>query len=272
MKAIPIVKLTILAVFLSLSMVVRAEYDPSNPAEPQAYFRLRTIVTPTGAGSTSGSGMYLEGTSVNVNTSPKTGYTFSHWYLKRTGETISASASFSYTMTDRSDTLVAVYQFNPNNPAEPSSTNLYRLNLSTNIEGACSFNRTSGSKVEADTYVTVTAYVSSGYDFIGWYQNGILLSNATSFTLQMPASNTTIQASLFYNPIDPDEPSSTPYTLTGDINADGVVNVVDATILIGAYLQGTTTELQKSLADLNHDGIVNVMDATEIINRFINNW
>ena len=59
--------------------------------------------------------------------------------------------------------------------------------------------------------------------------------------------------------------------LLGDINGDGVVNVMDATALIGAYLKGTTDALSPAVADVNHDGVINVMDATEIINIYLNN-
>ena len=61
------------------------------------------------------------------------------------------------------------------------------------------------------------------------------------------------------------------YVLVGDVNEDEVVNVMDATMLIGAYLQGTTDQLPQAVADVNHDGIINVMDATEIINIYLHN-
>ena len=59
--------------------------------------------------------------------------------------------------------------------------------------------------------------------------------------------------------------------LLGDVNEDGVVNVMDATMLIGAYLMGTTDQLPQDVADVNHDGVINVMDATEIINIYLHN-
>lgn len=59
--------------------------------------------------------------------------------------------------------------------------------------------------------------------------------------------------------------------LLGDVNEDGVVNVMDATMLIGAYLNNTADQLNASVADVNHDGVINVMDATEIINMYLNN-
>ena len=60
--------------------------------------------------------------------------------------------------------------------------------------------------------------------------------------------------------------------LLGDVNEDGVVNVMDATMLIGAYLQGTTDQLNANIADVNRDGVINVMDATEIINIYLHNY
>lgn len=60
-------------------------------------------------------------------------------------------------------------------------------------------------------------------------------------------------------------------TLIGDINEDGTVNVMDATMLIGAYLNNNTDQLPQAVADVNHDGVINVMDATEIINIYLNN-
>ena len=61
------------------------------------------------------------------------------------------------------------------------------------------------------------------------------------------------------------------YLATGDVNEDGIVNVMDATALIGAYLKGTTDALSSAVADVNHDGVINVMDATEIINIYLHN-
>lgn len=51
----------------------------------------------------------------------------------------------------------------------------------------------------------------------------------------------------------------------GDVNMDGVVNVIDAT-LVQKYIAGLTelTDEQKKLANVNKDDVVNVMDATQI--------
>jgi len=271
MKTNYLYRLLLVAVLLPLSMAVWADYNPENPAEPQACFWLTTIVSPSGAGWASGSGLYAQGSSAYIYTSANSGYTFNHWELKSTGTSVSTSSSFSYIVGPQKDTLVAVYDYAPENPAEPSYSNRFRLYLTTNMEGCCAFNQTSGFKAEADDYISLTVYISPGYEFVGWYQNGVRISKSVSFMFQMPAMNTTLQAILSYNPVNPDEPSSTPYIATGDVNGDGVVNAMDATVLIGAYLKGTTDNLQQSVADVNHDGTINVMDATEIINIYLHN-
>ena len=113
--------------------------------------------------------------------------------------------------------------------------------------------------------------IASLGDDLGWYQNGTRISESVSINYQMPANAATLQAMLSFNPANPDEPSATAYTATGDLNADGTINVVDATLLIGAYLQGTAGELSRAIADVNHDGVINVIDATEIISIFLHN-
>ncbi len=55
-----------------------------------------------------------------------------------------------------------------------------------------------------------------------------------------------------------------PYEL-GDVNLDGAVTIVDATLIMKANVGiEKLTEQQTKLADLNNDGFVNVIDATDI--------
>ena len=58
--------------------------------------------------------------------------------------------------------------------------------------------------------------------------------------------------------------------LIGDVNGDGLVNVTDATMLIGLLLNnGTIGVSDLPAADLNGDGLINITDATELINRLL---
>ena len=55
-----------------------------------------------------------------------------------------------------------------------------------------------------------------------------------------------------------------PAALTGDINADGVVNVSDVAALVNVILGNSQAEA--TLCDLNDDGNVNVSDVTSLVN------
>ena len=56
---------------------------------------------------------------------------------------------------------------------------------------------------------------------------------------------------------------------TGDINADGQVNVTDVTALINRVLG--TASYSDAVCDLNGDGVVNVSDVTALINIILSN-
>ena len=55
--------------------------------------------------------------------------------------------------------------------------------------------------------------------------------------------------------------------LQGDLNEDGIVNILDIVILINIVLNG----IDDPNADLNEDGIVNILDIVMLINMIINN-
>lgn len=268
-------KIIILLMLLwsGISIHGQDEYNPTNPGEPYARYKLTVSATPTGY--VSGGGMYLLGDQVTVNTSASSqDYTFSHW--TKNGTFYTDEPSFTYTITSEITKLEAVYDFTPVNPAEPVSNNQFRLYLTNNITQACSFNRTSGAKAEVDEYVYVQAYPNSGYDFLGWYENGVKVSDELAFNYMMGNASATLTARFAYNPVNPDEPASAggsdiANTKEGDVNGDGVVNVMDAIALIGRYLQNTTEEIDTWVGDVNKDGTINVMDAIEIINRYLNN-
>lgn len=248
------------------------DFNPANPAEPGASsikYRLSVRVEPAGAGSASGAGLYTAGTQPRVSTSATNGYVFECW--KDGDNIISTDASFYYTTTAASKTLVAQYRYDPVSPSEPNASHDYRLYLTTNIEGACSFNTTSGLKRTADNYVSLTAYVSPGYDFLGWYQNGVLVNEGRSFNYLMPFATTTLEARTEFNPSSPGEPSSTPYTHRGDVNEDGVVDVTDAVKVINVYLSGDNSTVKMSVADMNQDRTIDVTDAVAIINKYLRN-
>ena len=54
--------------------------------------------------------------------------------------------------------------------------------------------------------------------------------------------------------------------LLGDLNFDGLINVIDVVSMVNGILLGTFTEAQLDVADLNGDGMVNVIDIVSLVN------
>ncbi len=277
-----------LLLFMVGSMQAQSDFNPADPQEPQVpvfKYALTTSVSPAGAGSASGAGSYAPGTTRTISTSANSGYTFSHWTLN--GERIDAARSFSYTTVEGQMDFVAVYTqdpFTPVNPSEPSMIVKSRLFLTSDPEGICTFNRTSGDYANADAYVPVNVTnVNQAYEFTGWYENGVKLTDVQSFQYLVGYSNATLEAHFRelppvpFTPSDPSEPS-TPSgqevdiqtLMTGDANGDGSVDVTDAVAVINAYLSGSNDSIHEDVADVNHDGVIDITDAVAIINLYLN--
>ena len=173
---------------------LHADFNPTNPPEPNVTQSLVVDVDPTGAASVSGTGKYREGVKVTVRTySPKTNYKFSHWTINGYAYD-ETNMSFQYTMGDTAVVFIAHYTyeppppapFEPTNPPEPS----IKLYVTVDIDpeeggttsGSGSF--TSGQKT------TIKANVKADYEFLYWTLNGYKLSTtATSFTYQVADTN-----------------------------------------------------------------------------------
>jgi len=246
------------------------DFNPTNPPDPSARYQLTVTVEPEQAGYASGGGKYATGTVVSVATSARAGYTFVGW--TKNGESVSSQQQYRYTTTNEHVTLVAHYRYNPVSPADPQTSDTYRLYLNTNQAGCCTFNLVSGVRIEAGQTVTVAAQnVSAGFKFNGWYADGELLSTSLRFSYVMPRQDTVLEARFSYDPDSPADPNSNQddvdndERLRGDVNGDGHVNVGDIMAVIN-YMAGQTTGIEKITADVNGDGHVNVGDIMAIIN------
>lgn len=195
------------------------DYDPTNPAEPQSVniCRIKVSADPAEGAYVSGSGKYdVNGGSIYISTSSNNTvdytYTFLYWTLN--GEVTSYSQSFWFTPIKGTYNFVAHYQkdeveFDPTNPSEPSSGNVsrkYYLYLTSNIDGACSFNMASGNKVKEQTQLYIEAYPNPDYQFEGWKMNGQIISENRWLYITMPSSNTTLEACFSEIPFDPENP------------------------------------------------------------------
>ena len=248
--------LSVLLLFLGSAPALYAQFNPTNPPEPQenVYYNITVSASPAAAAYTYGTGKYLEGTSSSISYSLRnSNYRFSHWTLN--GERYSESTSFTY---------------NPSSPQEPSASDEYKLTLTSNNDAACTFNRASVTRVKFDNYVTLTANVNQGYEFLGWYKGATLISSNSSFNYLMPAEDVTLEAKFRYNPFNPAEPegdgsqSNVQTTAKGDVNKDGAVDVQDIVAVVNYSLKEPDENV--SAYDINGDGVVDILDIVRVVN------
>lgn len=110
-------------------------YNPDGPAEPVDPVLRHRIKVACGEGGTASanSTVLLEGNSTYINAYPNDGYKFVGWYVG--GELYTMLRSFSYTMGKTDMEFEARFEFNPDNPAEPSqpSDKKYALYLMSEV-------------------------------------------------------------------------------------------------------------------------------------------
>ena len=195
---------------LLISVSVRGQYNPTNPAEPGASYTLVLQTTPSGSGSfnVSTATNYSEGTNVSLRAYANSNFKFVAW--EKDGEVISTSSSFTYTMPAKNVKLIAHFKYDPSNPAEPTEPDLpvySTLKLSASPSGAGSFNISSGNKYEIGTSVNLRAYSNSNFIFKNWTENGEVVSTSSSFNYVVKAGNPKLVANFTYSPSNPGEPS-----------------------------------------------------------------
>ena len=196
------------------------DFDPENPVDPPVidYCRISVSADPAEGAYVSGGGKYIVNNGqVYISTSERNTaeFTYNFLYWTVNGEKTSYGQNFYYTPEKGKYDFVAHYEkrdveFDPDNPQDPSSENYkrkYYLYLAPNIEGACSFNMASGTKVEETRQIYLYVnYQSSFYKFEGWKLNGNIISTRESFYFTMPSGVTTLQACFSEIPFDPENP------------------------------------------------------------------
>lgn len=200
--------ITMVVSLLLCSGTAMAQFDPSSPPEPDpapVYSRVVLLRNIAEAGSVSGAGTYLVGSSVRVYAYTNSSYKFEKW-TNTQGDVLALSSQFNFRNTEATDTLIAHYSFvpgSPSEPSEPSTTLYYRLGLQG--QQGCSV---SGSgRYQAGTSVYVYASVETGYTFQGWVNSkGELVSGSTGFYYTVPVDGDTLTARCVFNPSAPQEP------------------------------------------------------------------
>lgn len=211
----------------NVQMQARYEYDPAVPADPNmpdtaTYYKFAATVSPVGAGSVNvSSGKYTGGSTISLRAYTNTGYKFSGW-KNGSGELLSSSTSYSYTMPYADTELTALYTYNPTVPADPDSlTTSYTLSLQCKPTGSGSFNISSSKYAEGDN-VHLYAYTNTGYKFVRWEDtDGNVLSTSQNFYYVMPHGDTKLYGIFEYDPTTPANPGANHWDAeTGEVIMD----------------------------------------------------
>lgn len=207
------------------------DFNPSSPPEPgvpDLYSRIVILRNTDEAGSVSGGGRYLVGSTVKLYAYVNSSYTFQCWTDTK-GTVLGTSTTLSFTNTEKTDTVIANYAFvpsNPNEPNDPSTLLYYRLQLKS-TQGCSVYG---GGRYQAGNSVHVSASVESGYSFVNWTNSkGEVVSTSMAFNYTMPVEGDVLTANCEFNPGAPSEPG------------EPVLNHnVTATCAEGGYYHGNT--------------------------------
>ena len=121
---------------------------------------------PSAGGTTNGDGTFISGSSVTVNATANSGYTFNNW--TENGTPVSTNTSYTFTIGGNR-TLVANF-----------TQIQYTVTLSSNPLAGGTTN--GGGTFNSGSSVTVTATANAGYVFTNWTEGGNEVSTNGSYT------------------------------------------------------------------------------------------
>jgi hypothetical protein len=128
---------------------------------------ISTTCTPSNGGTTTGDGAYATGANATVVAVANPGYKFSKWTVN--GTTVSSLSSYTFTVaTDR----LLVAKFKP----------VYTVTATAEPDGDFEVEADSLHYEPGEKVVMKVNHIASGYSFVNWTENGLVVSNVPSFT------------------------------------------------------------------------------------------
>ncbi len=145
---------------------------------------------------------------------------------------------------------------------ETDNSGFSSYSINVNDENSYAYSSVVGT-VEPDTEVTVTAAPYGGYEFDGWYEKGVKVSESQMYTFNANANRTLTAKSVAI--VDS-------YTsITPDINKNGATNLEDVTTLAKHLAGWKNQDLNPVVLDVNGDGSQNLNDLV-LLARYVANW
>ncbi len=188
---------------------------------PALMYAVILSANPSVGGTTSGAGSFVSGSSVTINASANTGYSFVNWTEGTT--IVSTSSAFTFPISSNR-TLVANF-----------AINTFTLGLTANPTAGGTVTKTADlTRYDYGTLVQLTATANAGYTFTNYTEGTTILSTNSGYQISM-TSNRVIVANFTQNA----------YTLTLNVNPSGGGTVSktpnQATYTLGATVQISAT-------------------------------
>ena len=154
---------------------LQADYIWSFKTAPQQ-FAVALSSNPVTGGTTTGSGSYVSGSTVNITATPNAGYTFVNW--TEGTNILSTNAAYSFTI-EGNRTLVANFTVTIVN---------YTVTLSSfPVAGGTT---TGGGSYVSGSSVTITATPATGYTFMYWTEGTNVVSTDASYIFTITSNRT----------------------------------------------------------------------------------
>ena len=133
--------------------------------------------TPAATTSENGIPHYAVGTSLQISATAKTGFEFAHWTLN--GTVFTTESAFNYTVGMQDVAFIAVFDYNPEQPADPAENIKNKVLLACDPVGAATFNYATQTEHTPGTVLSLQATTKSGYRPDGWYIGESKMPNQT---------------------------------------------------------------------------------------------
>ena len=128
-----------------------------------------TTASPASGGTTTGDGTYLIGDPVTVTATPNVGYEFVNW--TENGNIVSTNVVYAFTAS-ASVNLVANFS-------------VLQYTVSVSASPVAGGTVSGGGTYSYNASVSVVASANSGWDFIGWFENGTMVSGNAAYSFNI---------------------------------------------------------------------------------------
>ena len=215
-------------------------FSISMPAQNIAYearwCKVNLVKNDSAAGTvTSLTNTYLSGQHVTIKAVTNDGYTWLGWY--KNDVLVSTDLEYDLKMPTIDETYEARWTY-------------YTLSTTRNDSQAGSVTYYSNKKVTAGEEITIKAINYDGYTFIGWYNNGVFVTDLANYSFEMPRENVIYEARWTYYTLQITKNNSNAGTTTSNKNYKVTAGT---SVTIGS----TTNEGYTWLGWYKNDSLVN---------------